>query len=67
MRPLRLALMMEERVDSAVFGLIGTPKSRIEKRAKLFLDEFKTVVCIWSITSARASATGILIGMLLKW
>ena len=38
----RFVRITDERDDPAVFGLIGTPKVRIEKKNKLFLSVFKT-------------------------
>ena len=58
-RRLRLTRMVEEREDPAVFGLIGTPKARMEKKTKLFHSLFENEVSVRSIASARATATGI--------
>ena len=59
MRRVKLAQMMEERVDPVVFELIAVPKSRIGKKTKLFHSVYNTKVSVRSIASARASATGI--------
>ena len=55
MNRLRFARMIDEREDPAVFWMIGTPNSRIEKKIKLFQSVFEAVVIDRSI----ASATGI--------
>ena len=54
----RFARMTDEREEPALFGLMGTPKARIGKETKLFLSVFGAEVIVWSIASARASATG---------
>ena len=58
-RRLRLARIMEEREDPVVFGLIGMPKARIGKKSKLLHSVFHTAVCVRSIATTRALATGI--------
>ena len=45
------------REEPAAFRLIGTPKARIGKKTKLIQSVFKAEVVVWSISSARASAT----------
>ena len=49
----RFVRMTDEREVTALFGLIGTPKARIENETKLFQSVFEAEVIVRSIASAR--------------